>query len=170
MKQTLLDNLQVGEKTADILEYYWGKNGRILAYDVIVYECVRKFLRKKINKVEFPFYFTSKKFAESFLKHYDSFNFNYDADNVVYMCPRNIQKIHNNYWLINAYTSMCCPCSKSERLKVGEIWGGFVNTDSYSKYPYKDENFSYELIENIEKTAAKEGTIGKVYSYKLCEV
>ena len=169
MNQETLNSLKPGEKVADIQEYYWGKNGKILTYDVIVYECTKKFLRKKINKVEFPFYFVSKEFAEKFLEHYDSFNFGC-SDRNVYMRPKNIQNLHNNYWLINAYISISCPCSKSERLKVGEIWGGYVNIDSYSKYPRKDENFSYELISNVEEKASKEGTIGKIYSYKLSEI
>lgn len=170
MNQDTLNSLKPGEKVADIQEYFWGKNGRILAYDVIVYECTKKFLRKKINKVEFPFYFVSKKFAEKFLEHYDSFNFNIDSDREIYMCPKNIQKLHNNYWLINAYTSMSCPINNSERLKAGEIWGGYINTDSNSKYPFKNENFSYELITNIEEIASKEGTTGKTYSFKLTEI
>ena len=44
MTQEELNNLKVGEKLVDIQEYYWGENGKILAYKVTIYTCVKYLL------------------------------------------------------------------------------------------------------------------------------
>jgi len=44
MSQDELNNLKIGEKLADIQEYYWGENGKILAYKVTIYTCIKYLL------------------------------------------------------------------------------------------------------------------------------
>ena len=76
MTKEELNNLKVGEKLVDIQEYYYGTNGKILAYKVTIYTCVKYLLFfKKIKEYTFPFYFVSKEFALEFLKVYENYKF-----------------------------------------------------------------------------------------------
>jgi len=181
MNQEILHNLKPGEKVADIQEYYWGKNGFRLAFKVTIYTCKYKrvlglFKKRIVDIYEFPFYFEYKELAEMYIKDHDNYNIIQDSYfdyGIRIKCtysivPKNIEKPHNRYYLIDAYKSVECPCSKSQRLKPGGIWGGYVSNQFAGKYV--DCLSSYTEIYKIEEIASKEGSIGKTYSYKLSEV
>lgn len=81
MNQEILDNLKIGEKAADIQEYFWGRNGEKLVYKVTIYECtkfpvkfgpfLRLFQKRGIDKYVVPFYFETKELAQEYIKYSD---------------------------------------------------------------------------------------------------
>ena len=181
-----LNKLKVGEKAVDIQEYYWGENGKILAYKVTIYTCVKYFLFfKKIKEYTFPFYFVSKEFALEFLKVYEKYGFKhikfYDSDIYTYggdydyydgilMFNKNIQNQKFNYKLISAYDKFSTPETKHDTLLINGIWGGLVNSTDINKLRHwKSDCFNYSVIDIKEQMAAKEGTTGKTYSFKMIE-
>ena len=181
-----LNKLKVGEKAVDIQEYYWGENGKILAYKVIIYTCIKYLLFfKKIKEFTFPFYFVSKEFALEFLKVYEKYNFKYvkfyDSDIYTYgedydyydgilMFSKNIQNQKFNYKLISAYNKISTPVTMYDTLHINGIWSGLVSSSDINKLCYRKlDCYHYSYIEEKEKLAAKEGTIGKTYSFKMIE-
>ena len=178
MTQEELNKLKVGEKAVDIQEYYWGENGKILAYKVTIYTCVKYLLFfKKIKEFTFPFYFVSKEFALEFLKVYENYIFECINISGLYEKPKyaikiyvkNIQNQKNNYVLISAYHNIAE--SEYDTLINADIWGGKVCkvVDNVEKCYWKAHCFGYTYINEIEQIAAKEGTIGKTYSFKMIE-
>jgi len=180
MTQEELNNLKIGEKAVDIQEYYWGPNGKILAYKVTIYTCIKYFLFfKKIKEFTFPFYFVSKEFALEFLKVYENYDFNYIeissnlgryiGDGII-LILKNLKIQKFNYVLIDAYQNINTPVSGYNTLFKGGIWGGKISSTSiYSGIHNIKDCFNYSYIEEKEKLAAKEGTVGKTYSFKMIE-
>ena len=182
MTQEELNKLKVGEKAVDIQEYYWGPDGKILTYKVTIYTCVKYLLFfKKIKEYTFPFYFVSKEFALEFLKVYENYEFkrikiciDSYADiwkHGIFIFPKNIQNQKFNYILISAYHKISTPESEYDILFKNGIWGGIVCTSShiYENRYWKPKCFNYTSIIEKEQNAAKEGTIGKTYSFKMIE-
>ena len=186
MTQKELDNLKVGEKLVDLQEYYWGENGKILAYKVTIYTCVKYLLFfKKIKEYTFPFYFVSKEFALEFLKVYEKYDFkyvkfydddiynygeDYDYYNGILIFNKNIQNQKFNYKLISAYHKLSTPETKHDALLVDGIWDGMVCSSDFNKLRHrKADCFDYSSIDIKEQMAAKEGTTGKTYSFKMIE-
>ena len=179
MNQEILDNLKIGEKAVDIQEYYHGKNGSTLVYKVIIYECVRKFLIfKKIESYSYPFYFVSKEFAESFIKDIDKFdiiknnyNMRYGNIHAYSLYPKQFESPKYRYFMVDARHPYVLSETHSMRLENEGIWGGIVNYESMDPYGelYRNKNMSYTEIFEKEKLASKEGSIGKIFSYKLTE-
>lgn len=177
MKQEELNKLKVGEKAVDIQEYYWGPNGKILAYKVTIYTCVKYLLFfKKIKEFTFPFYFVSKEFALEFLKVYEKYEFEYQYINFskteyatkIYI--KNIQNQKYNYVLISAYHKLSTAISQSDTLINDGVWAGKVcEANSLESHYQKTDCFDYTFIIEKEKLAAKEGTTGKTYSFKMIE-
>ena len=96
MTKEELNKLKVGEKLVDIQEYYYGTNGKILAYKVTIYTCVKYLLFfKKIKEYTFPFYFVSKEFALEFLKVYENYKFEYINISKDYEKPKYAIKIYD---------------------------------------------------------------------------
>lgn len=180
MTQKELDNLKVGEKAVDIQEYYWGENGKILAYKVTIYTCVKYLLFfKKIKEYTFPFYFVSKEFALEFLKVYENYDFNYieirdnlqrySGDGII-LTLKKLKTQKFNYVLIDAYKNINTPITAYNTLFKGGIWGGKISSTSiYNRIHNIMDCFNYSYIEEKEKLAAKEGTTGKTYSFKMIE-
>ena len=174
MTQEELNNLKVGEKLVDLQEYYWGENGRILAYKVTIYTCVKHLLFfRKIKEFTFPFYFASKEFALEFLKEHENYIF-VEFYSKLKIKFKTIKSPKHKYVMISSYDSPYRPCSKYDVLKIGGIWKGLVCpididdecwNDTYDKY----DCMQYSYIEEKEKMAAKEGTTGKTYSFKMIE-
>lgn len=72
--------------------------------------------------------------------------------------------------LIDAYKNINTPISAYNTLIKGGIWGGKISsTNIYNRFHDIKECFNYSYIEDKEKLAAKEGTIGKTYSFKMIE-
>ena len=180
MTQEELNKLKVGEKAVDIQEYYWGENGKILAYKVTIYTCVKYLLFfKKIKEFTFPFYFVSKEFALEFLKVYENYKFKYINISSLYEKPeyaiiiyaKNIQNQKYNYVLVSAYRKNSTAVTDYETIINDGIWGGKVCKviDNVEKRYWKAYCFDYTYINEKEQIAAKEGTIGKTYSFKMIE-
>ena len=180
MTQEELNSLKVGEKAVDIQEYYWGCNGKILAYKVTIYTCVKYLLFfKKIKEYTFPFYFVSKEFALKFLKVYENYDFKhvYISEDIygntnfgISIYVKNIQKQKYNYVLISAYRKISTPESKYDTLINNGIWGGNVcEAYNYNLTYWYAYCLNYSYINENEKLAAKEGTTGKTYSFKMIE-
>lgn len=175
MTQEELNKLKVGEKLVDIQEYYWGPNGKILAYKVTIYTCVKYLVFfKKIKEYTFPFYFVSKEFALEFLKVYEKYDFNYieliGCSYGIILTLKNLKIQKFKYVLIDAYKNINTPVSAYDTLIEGGIWGGKISsTCIYSGTHNIKDCFNYSFIEEKEKLAAKEGTIGKTYSFKMIE-
>lgn len=177
MNKEVLDTLKVGEKVADIQEYFHGKNGKNLVYKVTIYECIEKrvcliFKNKEIKEYVFPFFFKTKEFAQEFLTQCDNFNLILGRCyiNGLYMHAymlelRNISKLKNRYILVNVHKSLFGDCAP---IGENDIWDGFVNYGPYSLK--KNYTINYKDIHQIETLAAKEGTIGNTFSYKLSEI
>jgi len=174
MTQEELNKLKVGEKAVDIQEYYWGPNGKILAYKATIYTCVKYLLFfKKIQEYTFPFYFESKEFALEFLKEYENYNF-VKFYNRLKIESKIIKSPKHKYVMISSYDNPYRPCSKYDVLKIGSLWKGLVYKIDRDDECWKDEYdkyscMHYSYIEKIEQMAAKEGTIGKTYSFKMIE-
>ena len=179
MTQEKLNNLKVGEKLVDIQEYYWGENGKILAYRVTIYTCVKYLLFfKKIKEFIFPFYFVSKEFALEFLKVYENYKFECINISDIYEKPKYVIKIYNkniqnqkyNYILISAYHKISTSESERDTLINDGIWGGTVcAVNNFELHYWKPYCFDYTYIIKKEQNAAKEGTFGKTYSFKMIE-
>ena len=180
MTKDELNNLKVGEKLVDIQEYYWGCNGKILAYKVTIYTCVKYLLFfKKIKEYTFPFYFVSKEFALKFLKVYENYDFKhvYISQDIygntnfgISIYVKNIQNQKYNYVLISAYNTIATPEADRDTLINDGIWDGTVCTvNNFKKHYWKAECFNYTSIIEKEQAAAKEGTTGKTYSFKMIE-
>lgn len=180
MNQEILNNLKIGEKTVDIQEYYWGENGKILAYKVTIYTCVKYLLFfKKIKEYTFPFYFVSKEFALEFLKVYKNYDFKhvYISEDIygnlnfgISIYVKNIQNQKYNYVLISAYNTIAIPVTYCDTLINDGIWGGTVcAANDFEKHYGKAQCFNYTSIIEKEQNAAKEGTTGKTYSFKMIE-
>ena len=179
MTKEELNKLKVGEKLVDIQEYYYGTNGKILAYKVTIYTCVKYLLFfKKIKEYTFPFYFVSKEFALEFLKVYENYKFEYINISKDYEKPKyaikiydkNIQNQKYNYVLISAYRKISTPESKYDTLINNGVWGGNVCVaDNYNLTYWYAHCLNYIYINENEKIAAKEGTTGKTYSFKMIE-
>lgn len=180
MNQETLNNLKIGEKAADIQEYFHGKNGKTLTYKVTIYECIEKricfiFNRKEIKTYSIPFFFKTKELAEEFLTQCGNFNIVYSKILIdgLYMYafilePRNISNVKNRYILIDEHKhSMLGECAIINKNGTA-IWNGYVNYGSYSLK--KNYTIRYNEIFNIEELAAKEGTTGNIFSYKLSEI
>lgn len=167
-KKELKNNLNPGEKVADILEYHYGQNGNKLVYQVTVYTC-RKFLFfKYISTYKFPFYFASKKLAEEYLQYIDKFEIDFETEQDMWgdscgiyyiLIPKNIKKPHYMHKMNNVDIIS---------LHKGEVWNGYVNCmDIKAKGRTVCKNVYFTEIENMETNASKEGTIGNRFSYKL---
>lgn len=180
MNQEILDSLKIGEKAVDIQEYYHGKNGSLLVYKVIIYECIRKFLVfKKIESFAYPFYFNTKELAENFIKDIDKFeiikntyNLRHGTIHIYSLFPKEFEQPKNIYYMVDARHPFSCAESHSMRLDDNGIWGGLVNYETPDPYGelYRSRNMSYTEIFAKEKLASKEGSIGQTFSYKLTEV
>jgi len=181
MKQTLLDNLQIGEKIVDIQEHFYGTNGKHLVYKVTIYSCI-KFLFgfKRIKKYTFPFYFASKEFAESFLQHYDSFEiydkWYYDMwgqPDYFGLSIKLLNSKHDKYQY-RMVDNLKIYGDKCDVLREDGVWGGLVNyylaEKRYKPLWSSKYNIFYLDIQNKEELAAKEGTDGKTFSYKLQKI
>ncbi len=172
MTQEELNNLKIGEKAVDIQEYYWGPNGKILAYKVTIYTCVKYLLFfKKIKEYTFPFYFVSKEFALEFLKVYENYDFIPEHYNGFLLFNKNIQNQKFYYKMISAYHKLTTAETNHDALLENGIWNGLVcPIEHYGiLYHSKSKCFSYSYIEEKEQIAAKEGTTGKTYSFKMIE-
>ena len=178
MNQETLNNLKIGEKVADVQEYFHGKNGKDLVYKVTIFECIEKrilyiFKTREIKEYVFPFFFKTKEFAEEFLTQCDNFNVVLNKCYIggllmhAYMLePRNIAKPKNRYILINKTGNLLGDCSPINA--NNDVWDGFVNYAPFSLR--KNYIINYKDITKIETLAAKEGTIGNTFSYKLSEI
>ena len=174
MTKEELNNLKVGEKLVDIQEYYWGPNGNIIAYKVTIYTCVKYLLLfKKVKEYVFPFYFASKEFALKFLKEHEKYNIVKFYDKLK-IESKTVKSPKHKYVMINSYISPYAPCSKYDVLKIGGIWKGLVypidkNNECWSDRYDKYGCMYYSYIKEKEQMAAKEGTTGKTYSFKMIE-
>ena len=174
MNQETLNNLQIGEKVADIQEYFHGKNGKDLVYKVTIFECIEKrilhiFKTREIKEYVFPFFFKTKEIAEEFLAQCDNYNVILDRCYIgglnihAYMLePRNISKPKNRYILVDKNKSLFGECAPINAMH--DVWDGYVN---YSAYSLKNSyTINFKDITKIETLAAKEGTVGNTFSYK----
>lgn len=167
MNKEILNSLKPGEKTVDVFEYYWGRNGEKLVYKVIVYTCKKILWFKYISKFEFPFYFENKNIVNDFLANIDKFKIDTlvkhdmwgDSAGLYYiLIPNNIKNVHYIYRMRGNY----------EYLFHGDIWTGYIDCLDISSN--KDTiyiNKYFTEIEKIELNVTKEGTIGNKISYKL---
>lgn len=176
MDKNVLNGLNPGEKAVDIQEYHWGKNGYKLVYKVTIYTCKSLLFTKYISKYEFPFYFESKTLAEEYIQVHDSYEIYeapkydsyYQCTNIYYAIKPagvNTKKLHYDYLLI------CTDSYVGTLLEPGEIWKGYIKI--CNKKTGNDEahrNFHYTEVSTLENNAAKEGTFGNTYSYKLQQV
>ena len=172
MTQKELNKLKVGEKAVDIQEYYWGHNGKILAYKVTIYTYVKYLLFfKKIKEFTFPFYFVSKEFALEFLKVYENYDF-IELYSKLIIKSKTIKSPKHSYLMISAYNKPSTPCSKYDVLQIDGIWNGIVcptDIGYWMEMCDKYDCMQYSYIEEKERMAAKEGTTGKTYSFKMIE-
>lgn len=179
MNQEVLNNLAPGKKAVDIQEYYWGENGRILCYKLIIYECIEKryflfFKKKEISEYTYPFYFQTKELAEQFIQEYDKYIINYHK--TLYCNPMTFYTIElkndkvNEYYMAEAYQNKETPLSKLEYLQKGGIWGGYICKYASRSHLDKNKCYTYSSIPDMEKIAAKQGTTGKTFSYMLNEI
>ena len=173
MNKEVLNSLKLGEKAADIQEYYWGKNGSKLVYKVTIYERIkvpflRVFKREVIDEYVVPFYFETKELAEEYIKYSDQIWFrdlNLDYGFGGYgLFLKNYSNQKNEYYLVNA-TGVPYDKDQEMLLYKDSVWNGKINP-SYRK-PYKTKSIYFTEIFKLEELAAKEGTTGQTFSYKL---
>lgn len=174
MDKEILNTLKPGEKAVDIQEYYWGENGHLLVYKVTIYKCKKRAIFfKHIEEFTYPFYFASKKFAEEFIQNHEKFQIWAKEDEYnkthYYMTVKDYNSKSHKFYMIDTRYSHG---GIFVQLQKGYIWNGTVNKKEFSQnYNIDiDYNLYYLDILEHEKAAAKEGTTGKTFSYKLSEV
>ena len=176
MKQEILNNLKLGEKAADIQEYYWGTNGERLVYKVTIYTCekipfLKIFKKRGINEYVVPFYFETKELAQEYIEYSDKVWFRplTGAFNGYALFLTNYEKQKYEYYLVSAVDYFLVPVSEDHIMCKGGVWNGKVNFGSYRR-PYKTQSIYFTQVFEKEKRASKEGTIGETFSYKLYNI
>ncbi len=174
MKADILNSLKLGEKAADIQEYYWGINGERLVYKVTIYTCekvpfLRIFKKRHIDEYVVPFYFETKELAQEYIEYSDKVWFRPLTGDGYALFLTNYEKQKYDYYLVSAAEYFSAPISKDHIMYTGGVWNGKVNFGSYSKQLYKTQSIYFTQVFEKEKRASKEGTIGKTYSFKMIE-
>ena len=179
MDNNIINTLNPGEKVVEMQECTL--HGQTVI-KVTVYTChinveykgflkTKKIEHKEIDKYEFPFYFSSKKFAEEFLQSYDKYKIEkstyWNHTNIgCYTLTLSNYKTHLTYHMVDDFKfirkdNFDNKCHLQER----GVWGGIVNTDGhFSTYGYK--NINYKEIYKYENIAIENG---KKYVFKMIE-
>ena len=175
MSQEELNNLKVGEKAADIQEYYWGPNGERLVYKVTIYTCekvpfLKIFKKRHIDEYVVPFYFETKELAQKYIEYSNKVWFRplTGAFNGYTLFLTNYEKQKYDYYLVSAVKYFSTPITEDNIMYKGGVWNGKVNFGSYRRL-YKTQSIYFTQVFEKEKRASKEGTTGKTYSFKMIE-
>lgn len=168
MNKDILNSLNIGEKVADIREYFYGDGGGKTGYQVTIYTC-HKFIFRYIKKYTIPFYFKTKELAQDFLKHLPEIELCSEKmriellDNhkiTAYYIKFKNKKQKHIYYLYNWN-------NQYGQLITGDVWDGRINcaTNVHQTVLYSYYNCEFLEIFNIEK----ENTFGEITTYKLYE-
>lgn len=181
MDQEVLNKLNDGEQLVEMIECRLHDE---IVIKVIVYKChvniedkgfwkPEKIEHKEFTSYEFPFYFSSKEFAQDFIENSGNFEIYpttyYDhKDYPCYALKLTKYDTHLKYIMVDSFKwknqNQCHFVNKCQLTDRG-VWGGIVNYDGQF-YTSSDENLMYKEILKFENIAEE---TEKTYIFKMID-
>lgn len=179
MDQNILNKLNDGEQLVEMAECILHDE---IVIKAIIYKChvnievkgfwkPEKIERKEFTSYEFPFYFASKEFAQSFIENSGNFviysTTYYDGkDYPCYALKLTKYDTHLKYIMVDSFKwknkyHFDNKCQLQER----GVWDGMVNSDG-RYYTLVGENLNYKDIFKFENIATE---TKKTYMFKMIE-
>jgi len=177
MDQEILNKLNDGEQLVEMIECILHDETVIKA---IVYKChvnievkgfwnQEKIEHKEFTSYEFPFYFSSKEFAQDFIENIGNFEiysttYYDDKDYPCYAIKLQKYKTHLKYIMVDSFKWKNKQYFNSKcQLQERGVWGGIVNSDG-RYYTLSTENLTYKEILKFENIAEE---TKKTYIFKM---
>lgn len=177
MNKEVLNSLKDGEQVVEMSECVLHNETVI---KVIVYKChikikrtgffkIKSIEQREFDRYEYPFYFSSKEFAQDFIENCGNFNiyqttYYDDKDIPCYGIKLSKYDTHLTYIMVDSFklkneNYFHSKCQLTER----GVWGGVINTDG-RYYTHTRQNIKYKDILKFENIAEE---TGKTYTFKL---